>query len=1048
MANASVNEASSGYVVEHPSHKGLDAFFRQQVDIRGTALAVIHGPQALSYAELDRRVSLLVAYLIQRGIRNEEPIGIMLKMSPDQIICQLAVIRAGGTCLPLDPDAPYERIQFMLSDIGACYVLTSTTLQTRILTPYECILVEDFLQPKQQRLQMESSIPTTKKTDLSGADHRTHIFFTSGTTGRPKAVQILARGVIRLTVAPRYFSFTAQERIATGSNPVFDAAQFEVWGALLNGATLVILPKQTIIDPFALRNSLRVQSITTIFLTTALFNQTVFTCPDVFCGIQKVVFGGEAANISAVRKLFEIVEPPRLYNGYGPTECSTLALLHEITQSDLSSETIPIGKPIDNTLVFILDEALRPLGLNQVGEIYIGGDAVARGYWNRPEQNAERFIELKGLVDDKTVRLYRTGDLGSWDVEGVVYFHGRNDNQVKIRGHRIELEEIEAVTVASGFVQEATIMVQETEFGDKYLVGFVVLHEEQLAAAKDPTQVKEKLQQHLEKRLPTYMLPRIVVKKTLPLNRNGKVDRRALLQQWSDEHTNIKDFTIESCFASLQVTENMTNTEALLESMWRRLLDIPSINEHDSFIALGGDSLRASRLALQIGKHLKRPFPVGALYKHPTLSGLAQYIDNQCQGNDDFSSMDDISVLLADVRLPDDIRPLTGTLHPWRSFGRGRVFLTGATGFLGAFFLRDLLLTPDVNYIVCLVRAANESDALGRIRSNMLSYEIWDDAFLSRLRPVAGDLSKEFLGLCATSYSELSKTSDVVFHVGAHVNYIQPYSAHKAANVTGTINVLRFVASGNPKALHYVSTIAAFGPASLLKNTEVVYEDEDLTNYLAGHKYELGYSQSQWVTEMIVLEAQRRGIPLSVYRPGFIMGDSRTGAGNPNDFMARIILGCIAIGAYPILQKQGKQFVTVDYVSQALLRIASDDANLMSPYHLVPPENEELGEFLDLLKNCGHSLSALPYSQWTQHLSSHPDVEKNPLLSLLPMLSEPVYGYLTRWEIHERMPKYDMSNTKRALDASGGLECPRMDQGMLRRYLDFWAGNRRSSREE
>ncbi|KAF7727371.1 hypothetical protein EC973_007614 [Apophysomyces ossiformis] len=1013
----------------HPNHLGLDCIFRHQVSERCTAVAVIYGPQSLSYLELDRRANILAARLTKLGIRYEEPIGILLKMSPDQIVCQLAIIRAGGTCVPLDPDAPDERLYSMLDDVGTLFVLTSAAFQLRVAQA-TCILVEDCWHQENPISQ-----GTMKVTPCSTADHRTHILFTSGTTGRPKAVQLLARGITRLTVAPHYVTLNAHERVASISNPSFDASLFEIWGAILNGGTSIILPKQTTIDPYALRDTLRQQRVTTLLITTALFNQTVHSCPDTFDGLHQVIIGGEPANIQALHRVFQTAPPAKLFNAYGPTEGSTISLFHEITPKDLENEIVPIGKPIDNTQVFLLDEARCPVGVNEVGEIYIGGYGLARGYWNRPEQNVERFVELDNLIEGEIVRLYRTGDLGSRSDRGVLYYHGRCDTQVKIRGHRIEVEEIEAIQRASGLVRDAAVIVQETELDDKYLVGFVVCLSEETTVEKGE-QTKQQIEHYLQKKLPTYMHPRICITKTLPLTSNGKVDRKALAQQWRNSGSRRSSgMASQPTVAAAKGT--VLDNQAFLSSLWCRLLDLHSVKSDDDFFAIGGDSLRAARMATDISKYIKRPFPVQALYKHPILVDLAHFIDNQYQP-DGFSSVDDFSALLSDARLIETVRRLPENVQRWRSPDHGHVFLTGVTGFLGAFFLRDLLALPDVKQVTCLVRASSNDAALDRIRKNMCFYGLWESYLSTRLLALAGDLSQECFGLGQAHFDELSVSSDVVFHLGAHVNYVQPYTAHRPANVTGTINVLKFVTSGKPKALHYVSSISAFGPVSVLKRVDVVYEDADMINYLTGLKYDTGYSQSQWVAEQLVWEAQRRGVPVSVYRPGFIMGDSQTGAGNPKDFVARLIQGCIALGSYPILPNQGKQFVTVDYVSQALIRIASDDSNLSRAYHLVPSHKDTLTDLFDLLAQCGKQLKGLPYPQWLQCLSENPDIENNKLMPFMPMLTEPVYSHLTRWEVYEGMPNYDMRNTKRALDAAGGLVAPLIDQALLQKYMDFW----------
>jgi amino acid adenylation domain-containing protein/thioester reductase-like protein len=1025
-----------GPVSELSSHDSLDDIFRRQANLRPDAIAAVYGAQELSYAALNRRADRLAAHLKRSGIRSEEPIGILLDPSLNQIVSQLAVIRAGGSCLPLDPGAPDDRLEFMLADLDARTVITTAAWEHRV-GARDRVLIEDY--------DACPSVMSLVKSpeDNGGLDQRTHILFTSGTTGQPKAVQIMARGIVRLTSDPTYVSLNATDRIAAIANPTFDASLFEIWGALSNGGTIVLLPKQAIIDPYAFRHSLDAQRVTSMFITATLFNQTVHVCPDAFRGLRHLLVGGEALNPRTLREVLRAGPPRRLLNGYGPTECTTFALCHEISMTDLDADSVPIGKPIDNTQVFVLDDLKRPLSCGQIGEIYIGGDGVARGYWNRPDLNAERFVDVDGLIDGQSVRLYKTGDLGSWRADGVLKFHGRNDNQVKIRGHRIELEEVELALLASNLLQAAVVTVQQTELGDNYLMAFVIperaaYSEQGHVAHPDVERLGAQLADYLKSRLPLYMRPRIKVVMDLPMNANGKVDRRALVRQLDIESVANSQTRIDSDGAAPSAS-----TQTTLASLWRRALDAENIGDDDNFFALGGDSLQAAGLVFQVSKHFNYPLPVQALYDHPTPAKMALYLDARHQLNGGFTTADEIRLLLADTHLPNDIQPLQEKVPNWRTAGCGFVFMTGATGFLGAFVLRDLLRIPEVQQVACLVRATSDRHAMVRIQENMTKYGLWEETFLDRLLPLAGDLAEEDLGLGGARFDALSRQSDVIFHLGAHVNYIQPYGAHRLANVTGTINVLRFATTGKPKPLHYSSTIAAFGPTGLLEPTAVVYEDDDMAKYLTGLKFDSGYSQSQWVAEQIVWEAARRGVPLAVYRPGFIMGDSRTGAGNPNDFVARLVKGCIALGCRPMLGRQSKQFVPVDYVSEALLRIASDNDNLSRAYHLVPPQSEgdptlELGGFFELLGQCGFPLEAVPYPQWVRRLADSDELKQNPLMPLVPMLMEPVYGELTRWEVYEGMPIYDSFNTKRALAAYGGNNFPHVDSVLLRRYLDYW----------
>jgi thioester reductase-like protein len=712
--------------------------------------------------------------------------------------------------------------------------------------------------------------------------------------------------------------------------------------------------------------------------------------------------------------------PHYLLNLYGPTEGTTVALSHEINLAELDSGSVAIGRPINNTEAFILDGQLRPVTQGEIGNIYIGGDCLACGYWKRPELNAEKFIMVDVSGSGQLRRLYNTGDLGWQRSDGAFMYAGRIDNQVKIRGYRIEIEGIESQLMESGFLQAVSVCAIRNEETESYLVAFIMpLH----PASFNSTEMTYWLKENL----PEYMVPCLIIVSEIPLNLNGKVDRPKLLTQLSEQQ-NLAKQSLHLC-----------GDEHTLLLIWQRILDYLEISLDDNFFNLGGNSLQAAKLVVEIGCKFDQRFSVTTLYDAPTPRQLAQIIKKKTLGND--SQHDIQTTLLKDSYLPTDIQPLPREPEQWLTHSAGRVFLTGVTGFLGAFFLRDLLQQPGVRQVICLVRAPDNAVALQRIEDNLAKYGIWQAQFSQRLQALAGDLSQPQLALDMVTYQHLATKSDVIFHLGAHVNYIQPYSVHWAANISGTLNILRLAVERKPKPLHYVSTIAAFGPAGLLSPVNRIYEDDELMSYLEGMKYDTGYSQSQWVAEQLIWRARARGVPWAVYRPGFIMGDSISGVRNPKDFVARLIKGCIAIGAYPLLPGQRKEFVPVNYVSAALLSIASNNSWLGQAYHLLPPndiQSTDLNSFFELLNQCGYQLRPLTYSQWIARLNADPELDSNPLMPLLPMLSETVYGQLTRWEVYERMPTYDALHTQLALAETHGPSFVPMSSTLLGRYLTYW----------
>lgn len=972
-------------------------------------IAIITTDKTLTYYALATRAGMVARALKKRGITRETPVAILLPPGVEQIISQTGILMAKGSCVPLDPGMPEDRLNDMLDDLQVQWTIVASreahpNLHATLID-YHNLLTdrEDCVYPSE---------------DIS-PQHRTHVLFTSGTTGKPKAVEIEARGILRLVVNTHYINFTPDDRIACIANPTFDASLFEVWGALLNGASTVIIAKKDVLNIPYFEEELIRHKVTIMFITASLFNLVATTTPRAFRFMRYLLVGGEALNPHPLRRVLDTAPPGHLLNGYGPTESTTFAMTHDIKAGDLTSGSVPIGKPIDRTTAFILDDSLQPVVQGEIGHLYIGGDGLARGYWERDALNKERFINVSLPGYPAPQRLYKTGDLSRQRADGVFMYHGRIDNQVKIRGHRIELEEIECQILQSDQVKTTAVILVKKEDTDPFLTAFIVPQE---PGTFQITMLQEKLRQYL----PEYMLPRLFVVDTLPLTPTGKTDKRQLLMM------------LEESTASVERPSGFNDTEYALLLIWRKILNKNAINLDDDFFQLGGSSLQAARLLIESGRQFARNFSVQTLYDAPTLRELASIIAQKNAA----LIQDESAQWRQDARLPEDIQPLPDTAQDWSTLKEAAVLLTGATGFLGAFFLRDLLAIPDVKKVICLIRADDEVAARQRIEQNLLQYGLWDPVFSQRIIVVTGDLALPKLGLSDGLYSRLATECDVIFHLAAHVNYIQPYQAHRAANIDGTLNILRLATQSKPKPLHYVSTIAAYGPAGLFNKTERIYEGDDVTPYAEGLKYDSGYSQSQWVVEQFVGEASRRGIPLSIYRPGFIMGDSANGRGNPKDFVSRLICGCIALGAYPALPRQRKEFIPVDYVSTALLTIARGNNNPGKAYHLVPPDHAQsidLDQFFELICDSGYQLQKLPYAGWIARLKSDPGLFDNPLMPLLPMLSEAVYQQQTRWEVYENMPAYDASNTQAALRAAGStLKFTPMDKHQLLLHLDFW----------
>ncbi|MGB7196621.1 MAG: amino acid adenylation domain-containing protein [Collimonas pratensis] len=988
------------------TESGLAEFFLQQVERYPNRPSIITPEGTLTYAQLAEQAHLLAAHLSQLGVKHEEPVAILLGPSVAQIICQVAIMLAGGTCVPLNPALPDERLNFMLQEAQAHLTITDASLAQRPLTT---------------RFIMAASYPYASSRDIApfrkriGLHQRSHILFTSGTTGRPKGVEIEECGIVRMVVNSSYLHLGPGDRIACISNPAFDASLLEVWAALLNGSSLVIITKEKLLDPRQLENALQQYAVSFMLMTTSLFNFMAPRCPNAFRSLNYLLVGGEAFNLHALKAIPPAAWPKKILNSYGPTEGTTITTYYPVVAADLNAGSVPIGWPIENTEVFILDHLLQPVAPGATGEIYIGGKGLARGYINHPELTQEKFIFAKIPGEEQSRRLYKSGDSGWQRLDGAIMYSGRIDSQIKLQGYRIEIEEIEMELMNSGLLLAAIACIVKKEGIEGYLQAFIVpKHRDSF----DSGDLLNRLKQHL----PHYMLPRLQVIESIPINENGKADR-ALLLALADKPE-----------SPPEIIPNLSKKESDLLRIWQNVLDVQQPSLDDEFFLLGGTSLQAARLVLEIKREFGQRLSIQNLYDAQTPRNLLQLLQQTPERTGNICA-----TLLSDSQLPDDIQPWFQAPQQWLSPSAGHVLLTGATGFMGAFCLRDLLSQADVRQVACLVRAQNNAVAMRRVRENLTKYGLWKEEFSSRIQALAGDLAQTQLGLDQATYQHLAKECDVIFHIAAHISFIEPYQTHRATNVTGSINILRLSADSKAKPLHYVSTIAATGPVGLLFPVSRFYEDGDLMPHLEGMRYTLGYIQSKWVAERLMLQARERGMPVAVYRPGFMMTDSMTGVGNPEDFMWRVIKACINTGAYPVLVGDRKELITVDYASAALISIASDNKRLGRAYHLIPPDDKQsisLIAFFELFEQCGHSLSPLPYKQWLQRLYEDPELDTNPLMPLLPMLSEVVYEGLTVWEVFRNIPRYDSSQTQAALLESHGPEYIPTNAKLLALYLD------------
>jgi aspartate racemase len=583
---------------DYPNQSSIQELFEQQVSDTPDAVALLCDDRQVTYRELNSRANQLAHYLRKRGVARDTCVGLCLQRSVEMITVLLGILKAGGAYVPLDPEYPQARLEFMVKDAQVPVLITERSLAKNLpLHAAEVIYLEEL--PK--KIDLESNSDPKRQ---SSADDLAYVMYTSGSTGQPKGVAVTHRNVVRLVRNTNYASLAADEVFLQSATISFDASTFEIWGSLLNGARLAMMPPGCV-SLREMGKAIKRFQVTTLWLTAGLFHLMVDNHLDDLEGVRQLLAGGDVLSVPHVQQVLAELKNCRLINGYGPTESTTFTCCHTIT--DPVDGSVPIGRPISNTSVYILDRAMNPVPIGIAGELYIGGDGVARGYLNRPELNAERFVR-DPFSESPAARLYRTGDLVRYRANGEIEFLGRLDNQVKVRGFRVELGEIESALAEHPAVREAVVVARK-DSGDKHLAAYLVPSNGVLPST-------EEIRQFLSEKLPDHMVPSVlVVLESLPLSPTGKVDRLALPTNSDLKPAHIKGFAAAADALELKLTR-----------IWERVLGVRSISVNDNFFELGGHSLLAVRLFAQIEKSFGRDLPLATLFQAPTIKQLARVL--------------------------------------------------------------------------------------------------------------------------------------------------------------------------------------------------------------------------------------------------------------------------------------------------------------------------------------------------------------------------------------------------------------------------------------
>jgi amino acid adenylation domain-containing protein/thioester reductase-like protein len=1002
-----------------PGARLVHDLFAEQASRRPDATAVIAGRSRLTYRELAESASQLAGHLIEVGVAPEVMVGVCLERGVDMIRAILAIMKAGGGYLALDPSLPPDRLARICAQVRPAVVITDWA------APFPGAGAQ-LLRLSELAADLERRPATTPGIRLH-PDNICYAIYTSGSTGDPKAVAVSYGSLASVigSVADEY-QIGDDDRVAQVASPAFDTSLEQVLAALTRGAALMVPPPGTV-APSELLRGIERRRITVLDLTPAYWHQVLaLTDPgdERLRNVRLMITGGESADPVDCRAALRAAPWARLLNAYGLTETtitSTLCDAGDWLSTAGQEAIVPVGKPVGDARILVLDEKLRLVPAGAMGEIYIGGPGVARGYLGRPALTAQRFLPDAG--GGPGARMYRTGDLGRWLEDGNLEVAGRMDRQLKVRGFRIEPAEIETVLAGHPEIDKVSVVAGPRGSGDTRLVAYYTPSRGAAAATTAHHPPATSLRRYLLDRLPGYMIPAAFVPRQHLPSASGDGS--------GPEHG-------ERPPGSATPGEPHTPAQAGLSALWARLLRREHVGLDDDFFSLGGNSL----LAAEMLAHTCAIFGVSAdsvrpltrsLLRDPTLGGFSAAVQDARTGTLSSDGDQPDADFVHEARLDLTIQ---GDGAPWRPRPDWRnpreILLTGATGFLGAHLLRELLAATSAR-IWCLVRAGNEADALERITRAAACYGLGAPP-PGRVVPLPGDLAGPRLGLPDVAFRDLARDIDIIYHAGAQVNFIYPYQELRAANVAGTREVVRLAGLYRGIPVHYVSTTAVLAGLGVAGVREVTEE----TPLARPERLRMGYVETKYVAEELLRGAGRAGLPVAIYRPLDIVGSVAAGMWSTSTEMCALIRFITDSGLAPDIDLP-LDFVPVDVCAAAIRHVSVSEEAAGRTYHLASPRQAPLSTLVDRLRDRGYQVARIPFADWVSELARQAARDpSHPMAAFLPLfLDRDGASGLTVAEMYLEhvFPSYSRTNTERALRGSG-IAFPPVSGQLLDRNID------------
>lgn len=914
---------------------------------------LVFGNNRYDYASIEKRSNQWANYIRAKykKVYNSELgpdtlIALYVDRNEDMIFGMLGILKAGAAYVPVDPKYPHERINYIINHSQASLLLTHSVHDVKKL---------DFTDERIINMDDEKVIQSLEFIDQPiankvQAQNLAYVLYTSGSTGKPKGVGVSHENIICLFESlKKQFALSSQDVWSMFHTFCFDISIWEIWGAFLFGGTLVVMPYEVTRNTKQFYQIIADEKVTVLTQTASAFQMFInedLKSKNKLDHLRYVSFVGESLKVSILRPWVAKygTEQPRLANMYGITETTVYTNNKFVTQTDIEKGRDNIGWPLEEFSMCVLDNKFEWCPVGIVGEICIGGRGLSRGYLYREDLTEERFIKdpyakFLGLPDN--TRLYRTGDLGRWLEDGSIEYLGRKDFQIKLRGFRIELGEIEAALGSFAGVTHTAVLLKG-EGDSAYLAAYYTV---KAGAEVDLSCLKG----HLNAFLPEYMLPSSYTElRSFPMTINGKIDRK-VLHDLEDKRVIEQDKMPLSSATDFEVA-----------AVWADVLkiEVNALGQLSNFFELGGNSLLVIKMLTLLGNRVAKELSLSQFISMPTIATLSMQIE---KGNQAQQSLDLFcKQLQKDIELDSSIQVLNGPnpdiYHP------KSILLTGATGFVGAHILDELLQQTEAT-VYCLVRSTDSEQARKVLIAKQEKYCLYTYQNSNRIVPVVGDLSEPHLGVAQDEYHQLAKEVDAVFHIGAWVHHIYDYQTLYKANVHSVVELLNFAACVKNKSLHFVSTLATtlIAPIERLPTLDPT----SLDAYLNLN----GYLVTKWVAEQLIEKASGRGIAAYIYRPGNVVAGARGIYEAQTNHTLLRLKGMLQLTKGFVTSQEVVEMMPVDLLAKAIIDIARDPQQLS--YNLHNSNSISWYDYLSIAKDKGYSFEFIQdQAEWNRLINN------------------------------------------------------------------------------